>query len=115
MRLEDQFTAAMLAAGNKRSSITCYWRHMVGFIRFTSERNGGWIHPEATKIEDVYAWRRYLAKDIHLSPKTQNQAVSAIKFCFRGCWENHSPNQKRIHYELKNRRNVGAASLPNQT
>ncbi len=82
MRLEDQFTAAMLAAGNKRSSITCYWRHVVGFIRFTSERNGGWIHPEATKIEDVYAWRRYLAKDIHLSPKTQNQAVSAIKFLF---------------------------------
>ncbi len=82
MRLEDQFTAAMLAAGNKRSSITCYWRHVVGFIKFTSERHGGWLHPAATSIEDVYAWRRYFAKDIHLSPKTQNQAVSAIKFLF---------------------------------
>jgi site-specific recombinase XerD len=82
MRLEDQFTAAMLAAGNKRSSITCYWRHVVGFIRFTSERHGGWLHPEATSIDDVYAWRRHLAKDFQLSPKTQNQAVSAIKFLF---------------------------------
>jgi site-specific recombinase XerD len=82
MRLEDQFTAAMLAAGNKRSSIKCYWRHVVGFIRFTSERHGSWLHPGETKIEDVYAWRRHLAKDINLSPKTQNQAVSAIKFLF---------------------------------
>ena len=82
MRLEDQFAAAMLAAGNKRSSIASYWRHVVGFIRFTSERHGGWLHPSATSIDDVHAWRRHLAKDIHLSPKTQNQAVSAIKFLF---------------------------------
>lgn len=82
MRLQDQFTAAMLAAGNKRSSITVYWRHVVDFIRFTSERHGRWVHPKWTKIEDVYRWRRHLASDLQLSPRTQNQAVSAIKFLF---------------------------------
>lgn len=82
MKLKEQFTAAMLAAGNKRSSVECYWRHVVGYIKFTSERHGGWLHPQTTQIEDVYEWRRHLASDIHLSPKSQNQAVSAIKFLF---------------------------------
>lgn len=82
MKVEDQFTAAMLAAGNKRSSIRTYWRHVECFIKFTRKRHGGWIHPAETKIEDVYAWRQFQANIMHLSPKSQNQAVSAIKFLF---------------------------------
>ncbi|MCA9194135.1 MAG: phage integrase N-terminal SAM-like domain-containing protein [Planctomycetales bacterium] len=73
---------AMLAAGNKRSSINVYWPHVVGFLRFTRQRYGSWVHPSETTIEDVYAWRRYLATRLQLSPKSQNQAVSAIKFLF---------------------------------
>ena len=83
MKLEDQFNDAMLAAGNKRSSIKSYWPHVVGFIhQFTRERYGNWVHPSETKVEDVYAWRRYLATKLQLSPKSQNQAVSAIKVLF---------------------------------
>ena len=82
MKLEDQFTAAMLAAGNKRSSIKSYWPHVVGFIQFTRQRYGNWVHPSETKVDDVYAWRRYLATKLQLSPKSQNQAVSAIKLLF---------------------------------
>ncbi len=82
MKLQVQFTAAMLAAGNKRSSVKCYWRHIACFIRFTRRCHGGWIHPSVTKTEDVYAWRRFLASDLRLSPIAQNQAVSAIKFLF---------------------------------
>ena len=53
MKLEDQFTAAMLAAGNKRSSIKSYWPHVVGFIQFTRQRYGNWVHPSETKVEDA--------------------------------------------------------------
>lgn len=82
MKLQDHFTAAMLAAGNKRSSINAYWPHIIGFIRFTRQRHGNWVHPAETKVEDVYAWRQHLATELQLSPKTQNQAVSAVKFLF---------------------------------
>ena len=82
MKLEDHFAAAMLAAGNKRSSVNSYWPHVVGFIQFTRKRHGDWVHPSETKVEDVYAWRRYLATKLQLSPRTQNQAVAAVKFLF---------------------------------
>ena len=82
MKLQHQFADAMLAAGNKRSSIHSYWPHIVGYVQFTRARYGRWIHPSETTVEDVYAWRRHLAARLHLSPKSQNQAVSAIKFLF---------------------------------
>jgi site-specific recombinase XerD len=82
MKLEDRFTAEMLSAGNKRSSIKAYWRHVASYIQFTRKRYRRWVHPSKTDVEDVYAWRRHLAANLHLSPQSQNQAVSAIKFLF---------------------------------
>ena len=115
MGLADQFTAAMLAAGNKRSSIACYWRHVVVFVRFTSERHGDWIHPAATKIEDVHAWRRHLANDIKLSPKTQTRRFPQLSFYFPGCWKSHSQKTKKTHFGPKNPIDAGFEWLPNRT
>ena len=49
MKLEDQFTAAMLAAGNKRSSVKSYWPHVVDYIRFTRDDTATGFIPQKRK------------------------------------------------------------------
>jgi integrase len=82
MTLQTEFSNAMLAAGNKRSSIESYWPHIERFIQHVRSRRGPTISRDDVTIDDVYNFRGYMARRLGIAPKSRNQAISALKFLF---------------------------------
>jgi site-specific recombinase XerD len=82
MGLRDEFRTKILSAGNTQSTFETYWPHVEGFVRHTRRRRQQNVTRHDVTEDDVFAWRDHLTAVLHLSPKSTNQAISAVKFLF---------------------------------
>lgn len=80
--LEAEFRSAIKSAGNKPSTFDSYWPHVLDFVNFARRHHGAPIDRSSVSMDDVYRFRSILAADKNLSPKSVNQAMSAIRFLF---------------------------------
>lgn len=80
--LKNELRRAVLAKGDKLSTFDTYWPHVAEFVLFVRRLHGRAVTRDDMTTADAYAYRDHLANDLHLSPSSCNQRISAIKFLF---------------------------------
>ena len=80
--LKRELHAAIKQAGNKDSTFDAYWPVVMDFVNTTRRHRGNRITRDQITEDDVYYFRNVLANDRNQSPRTVNQAMSAIRFLF---------------------------------
>lgn len=83
MTLRDEYRSAVLSVGNKPQTFDSYWPHVDAFVKFCREKHKRPIDRTQVTIEDVFDFRKHMASDLRLAPKSCNQAISAIKLLFK--------------------------------
>lgn len=69
--------------GRKRSTIKLYCMWYYRYMLYLREKHKRWMDPRTIGEREFEEWLSHLANDLHVSPKTQNQAFSAICYLYR--------------------------------
>lgn len=91
--LEREFYTAIRSAGNEDSTFETYWPIVLDFISTTRKHRGRLIDRSSINVDDIYYFRDQLSTTRRLSPRSVNQAMSAIRFLF----------ERVLHREIEQR------------
>ena len=82
-KLKDQFHEVARFKHLSPRSEESYWGWVVRFLKF-HRQNGQWRHPRELPPAEVSAFLSYLATERNVAAATQNQALNALVFLYRG-------------------------------
>src|SRR6266446_2734415 len=83
MMLLDQVRQVLRVRNYSYRTEQCYVAWINQYVRFC-KGEGGWQHPRELGAADVERFLSYLAIERHVSSSTQNQALNALVFLYRG-------------------------------
>lgn len=99
-RLLDQVRDVLRREHYSVSTEKNYIQWIKRFIYFNNKR-----HPSELGASEIEAWLSYLARDKHVSPSTQNQALNAILFLYKKVLKMELPWMENI-VRAKSRRHL---------
>jgi len=83
VRLLDQVRHILRLKHYSYRTEQCYVAWIERYLRFCKGA-GDWRHPSTLGATEVESYLTYLAADRHVSASTQNQALNAVVFLYRG-------------------------------